>query len=307
MKEKVKCKKCGLLIDNDLETCPYCGYPLKEENDNKENIINSNENATINDTKVETKPVVDHNPFHFESREYKLNYSKMVSLFLVGFIGLQAVSFIIQLILKNTNIYFLSTERGSGIINFSIYLMLFGTFLLIINKDILPLINEFKTKKTWLIGVTYGIMLIVISQAVAYTFRLIGIAFNVNQTSNSNETGIDSIVNLFPFASILIFGIIGPFCEELTYRCGLFSLVKKKNRVLAYALVCLIFGLIHFDFNFGSANYNLANELLNIPSYITAGMLLSYFYEKEGLGASTIAHCVNNLVSIILSIIITML
>ena len=31
MKEKVKCKKCGLFIDSDCQTCPYCGYPQNSE------------------------------------------------------------------------------------------------------------------------------------------------------------------------------------------------------------------------------------------------------------------------------------
>ena len=34
MKEKVKCKKCGLLIDDDMQYCPYCGY-VQDQNENQ--------------------------------------------------------------------------------------------------------------------------------------------------------------------------------------------------------------------------------------------------------------------------------
>ena len=34
MKEKVKCKKCGLLIDDDMQYCPYCGY-IQDQNENQ--------------------------------------------------------------------------------------------------------------------------------------------------------------------------------------------------------------------------------------------------------------------------------
>ena len=37
MKEKVKCEKCGLFIDEDCESCPYCGYPQNHDLKTKAN------------------------------------------------------------------------------------------------------------------------------------------------------------------------------------------------------------------------------------------------------------------------------
>ena len=121
--------------------------------------------------------------------------------------------------------------------------------------------------------------------------------------SNNNEEGITSITTLFPVLSLLIFGIIGPFVEEITYRVGLFNLLRKWNRVLAYLGTALIFGLIHFDFK----ATDIVTEFINLPSYVVSGLLLCYFYEYAGFEASFLAHVTNNVFAISAQIILRML
>jgi len=60
----------------------------------------------------------------------------------------------------------------------------------------------------------------------------------------------------------------------------------------------LIFGLIHMSFK----PETIVNELVNLPSYILAGSILTYAYEKEGFAVSTYAHITNNLISFLLTI-----
>ena len=70
--------------------------------------------------------------------------------------------------------------------------------------------------------------------------------------------------------------ILAPFAEEMTYRIGLFSALKRVNLILAFIVTALVFGLIHFDlsgviqgFNTGtegSRKYAI-NELCNLPLY----------------------------------------
>jgi membrane protease YdiL (CAAX protease family) len=61
----------------------------------------------------------------------------------------------------------------------------------------------------------------------------------------------------------------------------------------------LVFGLIHMSFNPDT----IINELINLPSYILAGTILTIAYEKEGFAVSTYAHITNNLISFLLTII----
>ena len=78
------------------------------------------------------------------------------------------------------------------------------------------------------------------------------------------------------------------------------------NVWVAYIVTPLIFALIHFDFFAGSAE-GYINELLNLPSYIIAGVTLTIIYDKFGLSTSIVAHCGNNLISIFMSIFLNLI
>lgn len=289
MAEKRKCEKCGLLIDDDMDYCPYCGYK-------QEKIIVGDKETT----KVEKKESL----LHFPSRVINLPNFKNITLFLVGFIGLQLISLFLSLILVSINPYlgYFSSE-GTALLNFSTYLIVFGILILIIGKEFSQIFPDFKKGRTYLYGITYGLMLIVISSIVSNIFHLI---FNID-SSNNNQQQIESVTTLFPIASTLIFGIVGPICEEFTYRLGLFSpLVKRLKPVFAYIIVALIFGFLHFDFTvliLGDTS-SIINELVNIPSYVVSGLLLAYFYLKEGIVASSFAHITNNLFSLIVTLLL---
>ena len=115
---------------------------------------------------------------------------------------------------------------------------------------------------------------------------------------NTNEEAAESMILAFPALSIIVLGILGPVCEEITYRYGLFSLLDKKSKILAYILTPLVFAIIHFDFG-----GDMIIELLNLPSYIIAGVLLSLAYDKFGFHTAVIAHVINNLYAIIVTLI----
>lgn len=296
MNEKIKCKKCNLEYDSDLPYCPYCGFEKEDVVQDVVQNVDANNNVTIVQSQTTKEKM-----FAFPPRDMKLNYVKQLILFVLGFIGISIIASFFQLITKYTNPYFLTTNDFSAAINFGGYLFLFGAMMLVLNVDSTVLFSEFKNKRVITYGISYGFLLIVASSLVTQFFYL----FQQDVTSNVNEQAIDSITSIYPILSLLIFGIIGPICEEITYRVGLFSFVRKYNRILAYVVVCLVFGLIHFDFSSFGNTSALINELINIPSYITAGLLLSYFYEKEGIATSIIAHVINNAVSILLTILVS--
>ena len=114
-----------------------------------------------------------------------------------------------------------------------------------------------------------------------------------------NQTGIVNLTHAYPVFAILIFGIVGPICEEFAYRVGLFTFLRRINRVVAYIATGLIFALIHFDYT----SSDLISEFLLIFTYLWAGISLSFTYEIGGVAASTTAHILNNVYSLIMILI----
>ena len=107
------------------------------------------------------------------------------------------------------------------------------------------------------------------------------------------QNAVEAVIKIHPLLSLIWIPFLGPIVEEFTYRFGLFNALNKINRIFAYVVVSLIFGLIHFNF-FAP---NIAVELLNLPPYIISGLIFSYIYDRENLATSIVAHVTNNLVS----------
>ena len=312
MKEKVKCKKCGLFIDEDCESCPYCGYPqnhdLKakanetlEKNTDEKNIENFEKTPEIlfkneSNSKVEDTKKVKF--FDFESRVMKINPMKSLTFFIVGFLFIKVIALIFQLIGQNGGWYFIASGTYSGAINFASYFVTLGIIFLILSNNSNQFFKEFADKWTWIYGLGFGFLLMIASSAVTAfmnLFQQVG--------ENANESAIDSITTSFPVLSVIVFGLLGPICEEFTYRVGLFSFLKKYNRIAAYLGTAIVFGFLHFTFNPST----IITELINLPSYIVAGLLLCYFYDYKGIGASTVAHMTNNLFAIISQLVLIFL
>jgi membrane protease YdiL (CAAX protease family) len=291
MNEKKKCPNCGLLIDSDMEKCPYCGAMIKEE---EEKINKSSKMNVSNTSKTQEKQKFDKSILKFTERN-DVSTIKEVSLFLVNFLGLSLITFLIAIIANQFNPSFISTSVGNSMLFFASYFILFGIFLLILNKDLIKVSKKFLEGRTYLYGVSYGFLVILLTALynVAIHYFVPGLS------QNNNESSLESIITNYPFLSIIVMGLIGPFCEELGYRYGLFSLVRKWNRVAAYIITIIIFTIIHFDFT----SSNMLNELCNAPSYAIAGLLFSYVYDKEGIETSSIAHMTNNLFSVIMAIL----
>ena len=268
-----KCPYCGREYPEVSRYCPYCGSP---------------------------------NPSYKKPEEKKMYYVRQLLLFVVGFIGFQIIGTLVQIpfLLKaradfpgdnQAILKYISSAQVSMFVNAISYCIIFIILLFIAMPGLKNIFKSFKDKKAYL-----GALL---AFAIIYSFNIfysiiLGIA-GVKSDSNNNQQALDSIIKVYPLVSLLVFGIIGPVCEELTYRVGLFDFVKRKNRILAYVGTIVIFTLIHFDF---SAS-NIVNELINVPYYAAAAFAFTYVYDRFGFAASATAHIANNLFSIITSII----
>ncbi len=269
---KKTCTWCGKEYDSQEEICPFCEH-------GKEKI----------------------NPKRFGKRYLVTPIWKQALLFLIGCIGFQIIAVLVSLFiqLSNASLYptydqmteFLSTAKISGIINITSYLLLFAILCLTLWKDNLKIFKSFIDWKVF-VGAVIGC-------AAIYAFNMfyntVLYICGLDIANNDNQSGLEKIIEIYPLLSIIVFGVIGPFCEEVTYRVGLYTLGRRLNKYASYVITIIVFTLIHFDY----LSTNIANELLNIPFYAFAAFTFTFLYEKLGFGASFVSHSINNLISVI--------
>ena len=269
MFKKKECPYCFHQIDGEEEICPVCNKALVAKRTNKITFL----------------------PFW-----------KQLTIFAIGLFGIQLAALLAQII-----IIFVAKNNGLDVkvlaedvnvnawINFSIYLFIFIIFLLVLKKDCIKLLKTFKHWSVPVSAIAGYIAIIVFNVTYNIILQLIGVKIS----DNANENSIQEIVKIYPILSIIIFGVIGPICEELTYRVGLFSALKRVHIALAYTVTIIVFALIHFDFT----SANMANELLNLPYYLFAATVFSVLYHKFGFASSLSAHITNNVLSFLTAII----
>ena len=239
----------------------------------------------------------DITPREKTSKDIKL-YKKII-LFVIGLFGLQLLGLLAAQIVKATFAEPNSPE-GYGALNFITYAMLFVVLLGIVNIDVLYLKNDFKVWKGYLFGLAFGAGMIIFP--IIYNF-IIGLFYTPE--INENESALRSFITVYPFLSIIFLGLVGPFCEELTYRVGLFGIFvnNKKYKWIGYVVAVLVFGFAHFSFT----STNIVNEFVNLPVYLLSGFLLALAYDKFGFSCSYTAHTINNLYSVVILILANLL
>lgn len=223
----------------------------------------------------------------------ELKQEKRLALFLTGWIGFRIIATIIQYIIlfiyKTEDVF--KRPAISMSVNSIAYIALIIVLLLIINfKKFTEYLKRFAFLKTYIAGVLCLLAIFAFNFVYGYLISFL----KTPVSDNINEASITSLQELYRVPSILIFGIVGPICEELTYRVGLFSFCKKKSKVFAYIITIVVFALIHFNFDPNA----IVNELLNLPYYAFAALAFSYTYDNYGFEASVTAHILNNLISL---------
>ncbi len=280
------CPKCGHSYDPTYPKCPYCN-----ENNN------------------------DRGCLFFENFIHTPIW-KQALFFALSIIGLSLIASFVELIqsgifsLNNPNSpiedvqrYLLSIE-GASIRVFTSYALLFGFMAALFIGSYKEFIKQASFKKFFL-GVGFFGLLLAFNYIYGIISNLLFSAAGIDPSVNGNESSIRAISKAYPLFAIIIFGILGPMTEELGYRVGLFSLISRLGKVLGYILSALVFAFIHFDWTCFSSSQATIIELINIPSYIVAGLLLCIAYKKAGLLGSYTAHALNNLLSVILIILTT--
>ena len=252
------CPKCGHKYDALQPACPKCKEPF------------------------ETSRALPFNEVTFTNPFIE------IALFFVGWLGLKGLVEIISRILKDMVLNgSLPASEANMTLNYAVYGVLF-IIMMGITSIYLPKILKSFTKPDFLWGI--------IVYAVIFGFDIVWgtISSSLGATTNQNQEAINTITKINLPMSLLFLGFIGPICEELTYRVGLFNFTRRVNRIMGYILSAAIFGLIHIH------DYGSLNEWLSYPTYLFAGLAFAFAYEKWGLGASALAHISNNVLSLLM-------
>lgn len=274
MFEKKYCDCCEQKYDITLDKCPKC----KAENEEQPK---------------EFKPLAN------------ITMWKQLAIFGVGWMGLQIIATILQLIFLKANGPYESLEAELELlnnpdigmaINSITYVLTFLILGILLSKEITKLFKSFKSWKPYVAAAICFTAMMVFNLVYPLLLESAGVTFGDNQ----NEAGLQEITQNYQLLSILIFALIGPVCEELTYRVGLFTFLKRINKWLAYGVTMIFFTLIHFGFGAD----DMINELINIPFYLIAAFGFTFIYDKFGFAASITAHVLNNIVSLTLATVL---
>ena len=267
---------------------------------------------------------INKDSYHFECKHYNMSIVKHIAIFLLGFAGLQVLSFIVGVIVAS-----ILTKHGFNLADslielkkylagetydasmlspyliyainvqvFSYVIVTIGCVLSLLKKDLINIVKDFKNKHSWINGLAFGALLI-----AGGTF--IGIIINLFRGSsdvNANESMIRLLADNYYIPMFIVTVFCAPIVEEITYRLCVFGFLNKKNKWLALIVSALIFAFLHFDFT--ATGDDMINELWNLPTYIYSGVVLALAYSREGrLSDSIVAHAMNNMLSMLLMLI----
>ena len=253
--------------------------------ENKELVKQENKNTNIG--------IFDFDINFTRREDGNIPYWKRGIGFLIGSIGLIVLEFILVFIIYA---FTRDQETLNAALTYAVYGTLLVIFVIYYWKNIKTLFKQLLDFQVIIRGVIFGILVITIPTMY---YVLVNPLFDVSV--NANEQTLRTMIDSFPWLTLLFAGVFGPICEEFTYRVSLFGLLRKK-KVLAYIISIIIFGLIHFNFeSFGNADQFIV-EIINLPNYIIAGLILVYAYDKYGFGVAVIAHMLNNVVAILFQI-----
>lgn len=222
----------------------------------------------------------------FPKRVFFLHPLAQLALFIIGFAYLG----------KFVGELFLSAAISSVLwIEIIVYLLIIaGALVIIFLTRRKMFIEHMKRYEFYIMGIVFGVIAVGIGILV---LQLVSIWYKGDP--NGNQYDAESLLLSYPIPAFFLFAFLGPISEELTYRVGLYSLLRRYNKYLALILTTIVFALIHFRFN----SENIVGELWSLPSYLIAGFILTFAYEKGGLSSSLTAHVIYNIVSFVMTLV----
>ena len=232
---------------------------------------------------------------------------------IISFLASSIIRVIVQSVCLSLNIDLTVTENvltASSVINFIVYLVLFGALIFINKDELVTDIKTFFTHKPKLILIKilagYGIFYVInafssiLIQNIETYMNMFNSFFNKDLISSTadNQTQIEAILKsdgfIFMFLSA---GLIGPITEELVFRKAFFNMCRTKEMGIILSSLC--FGLIHVVSSFGT--YDLFSTILMTIPYVVSGIAFGIIYIKNDcdIVIPTIVHILSNIISML--------
>lgn len=266
MFKRINCENCQCLYDELDKECPSCGT---------------------------SNPFVEHK--RFGGNALIVPFWMQIVLFSVGWLGFQILGITISVILLGTSLEGIKQE---AVLTFTAYGLLTVALVAIQSTQFKKYIKQIKNWLAPILGIAGFVAIIIFNISYGVFLNMAGLAVE----DNANESSVNSIITAYPLLSLLVVGILGPLCEEITYRVGFYGFFRRINKYLAYGLTILVFALIHFDFTcFTSGTF--INELLNLPYYMAAAFAMCFAFEKTGFWGGFAVHATNNIFSVLITLI----
>ena len=201
-----KCPNCGAYYDPTLEKCPEC---------HKHNELYLN--REINDKVAFMHPVAQ------------------IGLFLGGFsyTGMLLIQIIFALFLRNAITD--KTALDATLISCTYITMIGGLGFIVFLTRRKHFLSKYTRKIDYIYGLAYMITLILVSSIVGAFTSLFHEAVD-----NANQSTAIVFAKNYPLLAFFVIGILGPICEELTYRVGLYSFLRRINKYLAFAVTVIV-------------------------------------------------------------------
>ena len=119
----------------------------------------------------------------------------------------------------------------------------------------------------------------------------------VSNQTNLNDATISAQIEDAPHMTLLIVIFLAPFVEEVLFRGLVFGGLRGKSVLLAYAVSCALFALVHV-WQFVVQSRDLTYFLLMVQ-YLVPGVVLAWVYDRSGTLWTAIGlHAVTNALSV---------
>lgn len=124
--------------------------------------------------------------------------------------------------------------------------------------------------------------------------NLLSLALDLSASNDNNDAVIELVkADLGPASAMAVF--LAPIVEECIFRAGVFGLIRRKSRVLAYAVSALVFGLYHV----WSGALSDPIQLLFVLDYLPSSLALAYAYERtNSIWSSIFLHMLTNALAV---------
>ncbi|MBR0354841.1 MAG: CPBP family intramembrane metalloprotease [Oscillospiraceae bacterium] len=112
---------------------------------------------------------------------------------------------------------------------------------------------------------------------------------------NENNAAVEELAKAQLNTTTVMAVFMAPLVEEGIFRAGIFGLLRRKHRVLAYVLSALLFGLYHV---WSEAIYDPI-QLVFILQYVPSSLVLAYIYDRtDSIWSSIFLHMLTNGIAI---------